>query len=430
MSLSSSSIHGAGSVPSVSGVDLTETGRENLRHDGLAGVPKLALDTQRVGDYFDDLDPAQRDAIQALLRELPQATVGGDAVVNRRGAPALYTPEISFSPVDLSIRMAQLSAQQMETQTETVTDNIKATARKIEKNTASVIENQHRIAQKGVEQAKSEHLNRILGWVGRISAVIAAGTAVAVTAVGTVASGGAGLPLLALSTMALITATMSLADQVSQELGGPEITVNNLIGSMSVRLLDALGVSHEDALRISKVMVGAVAMAIPVLVLLEPQLVGTLAEGLCEMAGVSPETAQIVGTVIGVVASLTVGIVAVGAMMLATGGVGAVPIAMRLSGALVKGGAQVVQGTTLAAQGAMKVSTAATVKEASYIQAENVDLHASNLTLRKRMDSDQETLKELMKSVQDGIQAAAQILKELFDSLSQISSNMGRRAPV
>lgn len=384
------------------------------------------------GPYEPSRGSAQlaKDELKSLLGGQPVQDGGDDGVVNRLGAPALYAPASNRSLVDLSIRMAILNAESSETQKSMATDNLRVTTAKLEKNSATQVTNQNKLRDKALEQAASEHRAKVFGWVGKIAAVVAAAAAVAVTAVGAVASGGAGLPLLALSTMALVTATISLADQASQECGGPEISVTNLVSSTSIKLLEAFGVSHDDAVRIGKVFVGAAALALPVLLLIEPQMLGTLAEGICEVAGVSPETAHIVGTVVGVLASVTVGIVAVAATMLATGGVGAVPIAMRLVNGLVKGGSQLVQGGTQVAQGVMKISTAVTVKEAGYIQAENVDLQASSLILRKQIDTDQETIKDLMKNVQDGIHAAAEIIKELFESLSQISSNISRRASV
>lgn len=398
------------------------------------GTARMATPTMLNGpdshNLVDGTAQIKLEELRALLGGQLLNVSGDDAVVNQRGAPALYRPASSRSVADLSIMMTRLVLESSEGNKDVVENNLRAEAGKLEKNAAFRIANQKEIRGKTIEQAEYAHTEKVSGWVAKIAAVIAATIAVAVTGVATFFSGGATLPLLAISTMALVTASMSLADQVSRELDGPEISLSNLISSTSVSLLEAFGVDHEKAVRIGQKMVGYTALALPVLMLIEPQMAGTLAQNICESAGVSPETAQIVGMVVSMVTSLAVGVIAVGVAVLGSGGLAAVPIAMRVIGGVISGGATLVQGGAMIEQGRMKINTTISVNEVSHIQASNVELEASSLSLRKQMDTDQETIKTLMKNIEDGMRAAAQIIKELFDSLSQISSNISRRASV
>ncbi|MCR2730860.1 hypothetical protein NSP38_24100, partial [Salmonella enterica] len=85
--------------------------------------------------------------------------------------------------------------------------------------------------------------------------------------------------------------------------------IGNLLGTMASKFLEACGVDKETAGKIGKVMAGVAALAMPVALLIEPQLLGTLATGVCELAGADPKTTAIVGMAIGMAAAVTVGII-------------------------------------------------------------------------------------------------------------------------
>lgn len=362
---------------------------------------------------------------------LTDKTLGGkgqadDGISNGHGAPSLASPAIALSQDEMLSAIVMLGAKMQQERLETLKDNVLVNKSKVDKNLESTQLKSQALRAKLAEADKSERLGKIFGWVGKVMAVVVSVAIVAVTAVAAIASGGAAIPLLALSVMALIGATMSLADQVSKELGGPEISLSNLVGSGSVKLLEAFGVDHDEAQKIGKVLVGVAAIALPVLLLIEPQMVGTMATGICELAGASPETAAIVGAVVGMVAAFTVGIVVV----LGSGGVGAVPSAMAITNGIVRSGGQLVQGGTMVATGTMNISTALTTAEAGEIEAATVELKASKLVTQKCMEQDQDTMRNILEQIQNSMQTASQIIRDLYASLSQISSNIGRRTSV
>ncbi|CAM3833892.1 type III secretion system translocon subunit SctE [Bordetella tumulicola] len=389
---------------------------------------------------FPDAASAKKTTISATLNDIARLLADAhtsdrplgekgqtdDGISNDHGAPSLALPSLALSPDDMFSAIVRLSTKMQQERLETLKDNVLVNKSKMDKNLENTQLNSQALRAKLVEADKSEKLGKIFGWVGKIMAVVVSVAIVAVTAVAAIASGGAAIPLLALSVMALIGATMSLADQASKELGGPEISLSNLVSSGSVQLLKTFGVEQDEAEKIGKVLVGVAAVALPVLLLIEPQMVGTMATGICELAGASPETAAIVGAVVGMVAAFTVGIVVV----VGSGGVGAVPSAMAITNGIVRSGGQVVQGGTMMATGAMKISTAVTTAQASEIQAATLELKANKLVAQKCIEQDQDTMRNVLEQVQNSMQAASQIIRDLYASLSQISTNIGRRAPV
>lgn len=349
-----------------------------------------------------------------------------DGISNGHGAPSLALPAVALSPDEMLSAIVRLGAKMQQERLETLKDNVLVNKSKMDKNLESTLLNSQALRAKLAEADKSEKLGKIFGWVGKVMAVVVSAAIVAVTAVAAIASGGAAIPLLALSVMALVGATMSLADQTSKELGGPEISLSNLVSSASVKVLEAFDVDHDEAQKIAKVLVGVVAIALPVLLLIEPQMVGTMATGICELAGASPETAAIVGAVVGMAAALTVGIVVV----VGSGGVGAVPSAMAITNGIVRSGGHLVQGGTMVATGTMSISNAVTTAQAGEIEAATVELKASKLATQKYMEQDQDTMRNILEQIQNSMQAASQIIRDMFVSQSQISTNIGRRAPV
>lgn len=164
----------------------------------------------------------------------------------------------------------------------------------------------------------------------------------------------------------------------------------------------------------------------PVALLIEPQLLGTLATGICELAGADPKTTAIVGMAIGMAAAVTVGIVTA----VASGGGSAVSSAVKVTNNIVSGAAQVAQGVASVGTGAVNIAVAKDKNEAENILASKKELDAMMVKLQQQMDEGREEIKKVMQQIEDGIQAVSQMINGTADSMAQITANIGKRSTV
>lgn len=388
-----------------------------------------AADAEKTGAGAPTMSGPSAEMLRQLMDELPAGgTVrskanDGDRVVNRRNAPALYAPEGDASGIDRMERMLLLTVLNQDGHMKVVKDGLESDGVKLEKNTALRTKKQEEINAKEADASLDEKTAKVWGWVGKIAAVIGAVAAVIVTGVAALASGGAGTVLLALSVMALINAAMSLADEVSKANGGPEISVTNLINHTVVPVFETLGMEHDTAQKI------AIGLAAVPLFVVEPQMLGATVEEICKSAGVSEDTAKICGQVAVAVAAVVVAVAMMGTSLPATG-ISALSSIAGTAYRLVQGSAQLTKAVASGFQGVYKVTAAITNRDVGYIQADRADLAAGATMLRKQMDANQEFLKTLLQYVQNAVRAAAQMIKDLYDSLSQITRNIGQPSPV
>lgn len=350
------------------------------------------------------------DDLQALAVETSKYN-RNDGVVNRQGAPALYVPEEDISVNDQVVRMMFLTNDSHQKLMDWMAKDVDNTIAKLNKSTQVRIAKAKEIEVKTLESAKAEKSAKVWGWIGKVAAFVGALAAVIVTGAGAIASGGAGTVLFVLSMMALINATLSLAGEISKEFGGPEISVSNLISHTTVPMLEALGLEHDTAQTI------AISVAALPMIFIEPQMLGEAVEGLCKLAGVEEETAKRCGQVVGTTAAIVTAVVLIGTAFF-TGGASLIPLLTRIAR-----GAQIAAAL---GQGGFKISSAVTMKEVGYIEAETAKLEADSALMRKQLDIDQEAMKNLLQCVQRGTQSAAQVINDLQRSKQQVSQNMVR----
>jgi hypothetical protein len=379
-------------------------------------------------------DARQLAQMQELLAQVTGGAQGksaaggdkGDVVTDARGAPAIDAPPSQLGPDDMIELLRNLRSKSQDQQLAAAKTSVETAQIKADKNTENQLKKIDEWVQKSREADKQGLLGKIFGWIGKIVAVIAAIAAVAVAAVATVASGGAAAPLLALATIGLIGATISLADQISKECGGPEISIGNLLMTMTSKFLEACGVPEEKAQQIGRVMAGAMAMMCPAMLLVEPQLLGTMATGICQLAGADEQTAQYVGMAVGMAAALTVGI----GMAVASGGSSAVSSTVKTASAIIQASAAVVTGATAAATGGIAIAKAGTQREAEGKLAEKKELEAAMVKLQKTMEEGREELKKVIQQIEDSLQAVSQMINGAAESMSQITANIGKRQAV
>lgn len=374
-------------------------------------------------------------ALLAQLRDMignksATAQGKGDGITDARGAPAIGNPVTSFSADDMTELLRSIRSKSQDAQLEGAKSGIETARIKAEKNTDSQLKKIEEWVAKSKEAEEKGTLGKIFGWIGKIVAVIAAVAAVAVAAVATVATGGAAAPLLAFAVIGLVGATISLADQISKECGGPEISIGNLLTTMSSKFLEACGVPKEKAEQIGKVMAGVAAVMMPAMLLVEPGLAGTMATGICELAGADKNTTMYVAMAASVAAAITVGIV----MVVASGGASAANVGMstsiKLANTMVTAGAQIAGGVTTAATGAINISKAHTQREAENLLSDKKDLEAAMVKLQKQMEEGREEIKKVLAQIEDGMQAVTQMINGAAESMSQITANLGKRQSV
>jgi len=367
----------------------------------------------------------------SLYAELLKQIAGGgqqqgDGVVDARGAPALDAPSKEFSPSDMVDLLRSLRTKSQDAQLESAQRGLESARIKSEKNTEAQLQKIKEWIDKTKEEENKGFFAKLFGWIGKIVAVIASIAAVAVAAVATAATGGAAAPLLALAVVGAIGATLSLADQISKECGGPEISISNLMNTVVGKFLEAVGVPKEQAELISKVVAGAIGILVPVTLLIEPQLLGNMAQGIAKMAGADDQTAGYIGMAIGMAAALTVGI----GMAVASGGSSLGSSGAKLASGIIGAASQITQGVTSVTQGGLGIAMAVDRKDAENLQADKKGLEAMMVKLQKQMEEGREELKKVIQEIEESMQIVSRMLAGASDSMEQITSNLGKRSTV
>ena len=347
-------------------------------------------------------------------------------LTNGNGAPTIPVPPSRLDPATAMNKLQRLIIESESGSLSAQKSQANQNIRKQENVNKLNLESLKKAQEKQSELAHKSVLGKIFSWIGKVVGVVAATVAVAVTGVAAAASGGLAIPLLALSVAGLVGATMSLANQASQELGGPEISLSNLVSGVTTRLLEAMHVGKDTAEKIGKLMVGAAAVLLPPLVLVDPGMLGTAAEGLCLAVGASPETAATVASVISVAGAITVGIGMAVATALMTGGLSVLSDALRLANNIVQAASTVVKGSTMVASGAIAIDGAVQQQDLTRMQAYQKKLEAVTKTLQQTMKDQQETLGTLLDQIQSSLKQVSAFIQDLFKSLSLISNNIAR----
>ena len=364
------------------------------------------------------------------------ADSGDNPLTDSNGAPRIDATAMSF---DVSTMAAMLSVLQNKTQSQ----QLKAAQSGVEaKNVQMKANNDKQMGKikdwiKKCEQAKHKSLlGKIFGWVGKIVAVIASVVAVAVAGVATVATGGAAAPLLAIALVGAMAATMSLASAASQANGGPEISVGSLIkATVGKFLVNVCGVDQKTADEVCGVAGGALALACPVMVAIDPSLVGGAAQSIAQMAGASSQTAGYIGMGFGLAATIGVGI----AMAVMSGGasvgesvgeIGSEVTAQTLKNVdtVMQTGSTVAQGAAGVGQGVTTIQQGQLQKQADDAQADRKDLQALALKLQQQVQNDTDDLKEIMQAIDASTQLISKMMSGAADSMQQIAMNMTGKA--
>ncbi|QEA13167.1 type III secretion system translocon subunit SctE [Comamonas flocculans] len=362
--------------------------------------------------------------LQATLNTTPSK---GDGVKNELNAPAIAAPISQLSADDLIALLQHMKSKSQDQQVKTAQLGLEKSRIDAKQNNEAQQKKIKEWIQKCEKEAKAGFLGKLFGWIGKIFAVIAAAIAVVASVVATPFSGGAAAALTALAVVGLVAATMSLADQISKEAGGPEISLSNMMTKMVGGLLKAFGVPEEKAEQIGRAMAGALAILAPVAVLVEPQLLGTMVQGIAQLAGADAKTTMALTMAFSMAAALTVGI----GTAVASGNLAKMsdPL-MKAVKSIVDAVAQTVSATTQIGQGAANIAKGVYAEQGEKAQADKKELEAFLLKINQTMEDQREELRKLIQQLEEGVLAVSQMIQNAAESMSQITSNIGKRAAV
>lgn len=248
---------------------------------------------------------------------------GGDGVTNANGKPAIAPPAREFSAAEMVDLLRALQGKTQDAQLRSAKENIENNRIEQAKNNEEQARKVDEWIQKSKEAEKGGILGKIFGWIGAIVAAIAAALMVVAAVAATAVTGGAAGPVMVtLAAIAVAGAVSLLANQISAECGGPEISISNLVTQVVSKLLQAFGVEPELAEKIGNIVAGA-AMLMTGAILIEPGALGKMAGAIAVVAGADPQTAGYIAMAVGLAATITVGVV----MAVASFGAGRCPLA-------------------------------------------------------------------------------------------------------
>jgi hypothetical protein len=402
--------------------------------NGLGG----ATGTGKTGQV--DIEKFYEDILSLVKQQDVSGASGrsGHPLIDKNGAPRIDTPAEVFSASDMVDLLRSLRSKTQDEQLNTAQKGLESARIKAEKNTEQQLEKIQEWIKKCEEAESKGALGKIFGWVGKIFAFVAAIVAVVAAAAATAATGSAAAPLLGLAIVGAISATMTLASAISQEYGGPELSINNMIQQTVGKFLTGVcGVDPEQAKKICKIVGGALAIACPVMLALEPSLVGNMVQSIALMAGVDEKIAGYIGMALTIAAAIGVGI----AMAVMTGGSSVASTATEIGNKVLlssiktlntamTGANAAVSGGTQIAQGGLNIAKAQKEEQAQKAIADKKDLEAMMLKLQKQMEEGREEMKKIIQQIEESTQLVSKMIAGATDNMTQIAMNMGSRSTV
>lgn len=332
-------------------------------------------------------------AIQKLFQQVmaDAARMVGEAGVKRSGdapgatnagAPVLEAPAIGMSADEMTLILGSLQSKLTDSQLKTAKENVKQNQQKQADAHADALKKLGEASDKLKEAAAARKTSWIMSIVSKVFSFVAAAVATALAAIATVATAGAAAPLLAVAVAGLVMTGIDLAmfaaNEISQKLGGPEISFANAFG----KLLEACGVPEEKAKEVGSYLAMAVQITAAV-----AMVVASIAAAVMT-AGVA--TPMLLGTITNVVN--------------------------------VVGG--VVQGGMAAAQGGVGIAAAGHERDASMAQAGKAEIDKILTKLQAQMEQEQDRIKDLVQKLEEGFQRINSMISAAGETRMQIARNM------
>jgi transloator len=392
---------------------------------------------------------AETKAHTVSLPPKPEESEGDKTANGLMPPPVIPAPSEQFSPEDLAAMLTHLQGKTKEAQLRTAHETLAIAGSRMEtanKDALTKIQEANEKAQSAAAKAKT---NDILGWITRSLGLAGALIGVGVAAVLTVVTGGAAAPLLLMAGLGLVTSIISMADGISQEAGGPSLTLSSLLTKLCSCVLEAMGVSKEDAEKYGKLASGAIGFAIPLALtvltggaaaplllplLIDPSLAGNFVGGIAEVAGADENTVMILATVATVVTTVAIAIAMI-AMSAGTGAAAAVPdTASKITTAALKFGPAIaqavlglVQGGMATATGSIAIAKAQDDRDVANLNAEKKKIDALLIKLQGQMEEQKEEIQKLIEELMDSYKIVMQMFSNAASNRQQLTANIGGR---
>jgi hypothetical protein len=428
-----------------------------------AGPAVVTLDTKKIFD-----------AMGAMAARL--ASSGGTpGVTDASGAPAIDAPRMEFGIEVLMEALAFLQGKTQDAQLKTAADGLQVNQAKIDaghKESLAKIDEWIANCAAAAEKAKAAEES---GWFGKIFGFIAAVVAVVVAVVATVATGGAAGPLLALAVCGAISATMSLASQISQQCfdpPGPALELSSLATMAMTAILEPI-MGKEGAEKWGGAIAGCLVMAMTggTAVLIDPAFAGLAASTFAGINGTA-EDMQMVAAITTAVVAIGVAIFMIAASP-SSGASGAAKIAntadkvgdlaavadkvadvasgvdkavdvattasdtfqkvtrtIRIVGTLLSAASGITSGGFKIDQGLKNIEAAEYTQNADLSLADKQKIEAGIALLMARMEENKEEMKKVMDQIQEKFGLVSQIIAAGGENRALIASNIGASGTV
>ncbi|WP_168735328.1 type III secretion system translocon subunit SctE [Pseudothauera rhizosphaerae] len=281
-----------------------------------------------------------------------------------QGAPVLSEPERAFSPDELALIIGSMQNKITELQAQSAKEGIKLSDTQKQEAHQKAIEKIEEAAKKMAEANEKNGLLKVFKIIGLILAAVAAIALTVLTA--GAASGVLGVVAVAFAAYAVADSVMSIASEISQACGGPDISINAGLTKMFEEIALASGMNKEDAEKFGQI----AAMVTQIVIAVAGCAVGGAA--LFKAADVATKVtkmAQIVNTC-----------------------------------------ATIAGGVNSVGSGVTTMAKAEDVKAAEMAKADKAELDKVILQLMKAMEDDRERIKELVAKLDEAMQQLSSLI--------------------
>ncbi len=336
----------------------------------------LPFDSEIVPRHTGSVSPATSVAPSpgAAASILPPGGPGPSLPPHGDGSiPALQPPAVELSPADMALLVTTLMQKVSDAQSTFEQQNLKVDNQEKQeayKTSNEKIENSVKSLQKARKKQKA------LGILGTIGKVFASIAAVALS----VATGGAATPLaVALIAYTIVDTTLTVADAISQGVGGPRLDLNDLLDEGITKAAEGFGADKQKAEEIGKWSAFGIQIAVAVV---------TVAYSAYNLKN-AVTTAK----------------------NMASAAPGAVTRAIKITGTA----SQAISGATTATAGGLSISV-------------GVDNYDSQQAMREkeRMDATVAALSEAIGNTLDRLQQIASVLSSSVSDTARIVATIGR----
>lgn len=349
-------------------------------------------------------------------------------VTDCNGAPEIGG--VRLEPEDMAAALLVLQGKTQEAQIRTSSEGIQTNKVRLESRNNEALGKIQKANAEGASMLAKEKAAGIFGWVVKVAALIGAVVGVAMAALAEAATGGAASPLLALAISGLVGACISMASQISQTAGGPALDLSVVVPKLFTIVLEACGVPEEQAQAAGKVIAGATALAMPLALVSDPQLLSGSMGGIAQLAGGSAEQVAIVSAVFTVMVAIAGMVALTGTGVSSARMLSDLPKVVTSASQIAQTGMGVLTGAAGATQGGLSAATSVQQRNVDQLQVDRKTIDADIIRLMAKMKDDQEELKKALEMIADSYTVVSQMIQAAAENRLHIASNLARPVAV